>query len=114
MKNKSYKNKLIFKLLLPLCKDTLGNFDKQKTADCKKMITNTGTFAMGLGTILLLVGFAGLVIKQKALGIDVLWFWVAVGFGTLFTCLGISAINTGTSIQTYVNEQLSPKENEQE
>ena len=112
MKNKTNKTKLLFSLLLPLCKDKSGNFDTQKTNDCKRMVVGVGSFAMILGTILMLVGFGGLVIKPDQLGN--VWLWVAVGFGTLFTCIGIWLINTATSLVAHVQQQLSPNENEQE
>jgi len=105
MKNKSDK-KLIFNMLLPLCKNKEGTFDTAKTADCKRMVKNFGVVMMALGTILLLVGFVGLVVKNTPLSLDVAWYWVAVGFGTLFTCVGIGSINTATNLSTYVKKQL--------
>lgn len=112
--SKKQNKKLIFNLLLPLCKNKEGNFDTAKTADCKKMVKNFGVVAMALGTILLLVGFVGLVIKNTLLSLDVAWYWVAVGFGTAFTCIGIGSINTATNLSTYVNNQLNPQENTSE
>ena len=108
------KKHLILDMLLPLCKDKSGNFDTKKTDDCKNMVKNFGIFAMVIGTILLLVGFIGMVIKQTALSTDVLWFWVAVIFGTIFTCVGISAINLSTNVNTYVKNKLNPQTDEQD
>ena len=111
---KSNDKKLMFNLLLPLCKDKLGNFDNQKTADCKKMVTNFGVVLMALGTLLMLLGFVGLVVKKNPLSLDVAWYWVSVAFGTAFTCVGIGSINLATNLQTYVKQKLLPNENEQE
>ena len=108
------KNNVIFNLLLPLCKNKEGNFDQQKTDDCKKMLKNWGIFLMALGTILMVVGFVGMAVKQTALSTKVVWLWVAVAFGTLFTCLGIATINMSTNVVTYVKNKLNAQTEDQE
>ena len=106
MKNQGDKKNLIFTLLLPLCKNKEGNLDIQKTLDCKKMLQGWGVTLMVIGTLLLIVGFVGMIIQQTAWSPSVVWYWVAVAFGTLFTCLGIGTINTSTNLETYVKKQM--------
>ena len=114
MKKKSYKNKILFSMLLPLCKGKDGQFDSKKTNDCKKLVSGIGKFAMGLGTILMLLGFTGVALKQKAWAKDAILLWVSAILGTIFVGVGIWLINTTTQLQTYIKETTEQNKSEQE
>ena len=114
MKKKTTKNKILLSMLLPLCKRKDGQFDSKKTTDCQKLVSGIGKFAMGIGTILMLIGFVGVVIKPSAWAKDAIWLWILAIFGTAFVGVGIWLINTSTQLQTYIKNTTEENENEQE